>query len=476
MKRLVIFLRSVIPADPYQLVLLFGVVFLFVSPRLPWWPSEILEPSDLFSSALPDGNNRLESGRFIAAWLYPITFAGLAGYFACFWPGKTPVRRVLWAVCFPTTLSLVLILYKYFRLTPTTLSIFELHSSRIVFKWIQLNAWKLSPGFYFCAVGLLLVLVYTIRLAIGVSSLPVSMPKEDSQGGEDADSWPQVRLLVFVLVGPILFISSLLSFLLFGLPYISSLTITPTFLSVFARLAPVLDAALLVGIAVCILGKQGRHAARTSLHLPEPRNALLGLILAITVSGLIPCVNYLVDRAHWAAHDFGRFAPPQFSTYFDLTKAWQPWLLLMAFGALAEEIVFRGLLLPNFLGRYRLHRGIFLIGVVWTAIHLRSDSYSGLSVSGVLLHLANRVFLCMALNFVFAWMTLRWNSIIPAAVAHGTWNILVSMQSDNRELWHRELSFALWAILAYALFRFWPIIREETVSRSHSQANPEPVS
>jgi len=107
----------------------------------------------------------------------------------------------------------------------------------------------------------------------------------------------------------------------------------------------------------------------------------------------------------------------------------------MVFGAFAEEIVFRGLLLPNFLRRFGLHRGIFLTGIAWAAVHFRSDSYSGLSVDGVLIHLANRVFLCLALNYVFAWMTLRWSSIIPAAIAHSTWNILVSMQQNTSELW-----------------------------------------
>jgi len=322
----------------------------------------------------------------------------------------------------------------------------------------------------------MLILLYTMRLGMGVSSLPLSLPKEHSQGDEDPDSWPQVHLLVFVLVGPYFLIAGLLGVLLFGLPYAAMRTISPSFMAVFGRLAPALDAALLIGTSLCILGKQGRQAARSSLRLPEPRYVSIGLILAFAVSGLIPCVHYLVDRAHWAAHDFGKFVPPQFSSYFDLTNAWQPWLLLMAFGAFAEEIVFRGLLLPNFLGRYGLHRGIFLTGIVWAAIHFRSDTYSGLSVGGVLLHLANRVFLCLALNFVFAWMTLRWNSIIPAAIAHSTWNILVSMQPDTRELWDWELPFVLWAILAYVLFRFWPIIGEETASMARSRASPEPVS
>ncbi|HKV62489.1 MAG TPA: CPBP family intramembrane glutamic endopeptidase [Candidatus Acidoferrum sp.] len=246
-------------------------------------------------------------------------------------------------------------------------------------------------------------------------------------------------------------------------------------MAAFARLASVLDAVLLVGTTAYILGKPGRDSVQASLQLPEPRYALFGLMLAFTVSCLIPGAQYLVDRAHWAAQGFGKFAPPQFSSYFDLANAWQPWLLLMAFGAFAEEIVFRGLLLPKFFGRYGLHRGIFLTGIVWAAIHFRSDSYRGLSVGGVLLHLANRIFLCLALNLVFAWMTLRWNSIIPAAVAHTTSNILVSILPNTSGLWIWECKFALWAIVAYVLFRFWPLQAENIQEVAVAEPAHEPV-
>ena len=476
MKRFGIFLRSVVPADPYQLVFLVAVVFLFVSPRLAWWPSKILESSGAISSTLGGVDRQHGFVQLMAVWLWPIIFAGLAGYFVCLWPGKTPVRRIVWAVCFPTVFSLVFILYGYFQLTRSASSVFELHSSHVVLKWVQLNAWGLPTGFYFCSSGCMLILAYMLCFALGLTSLPLSWPNELVPSDRNADSWRRVRQLVFVLVGPYFMIASLLGILLIGLVYTAERTISPSLMDLFGRLAPVLEAALLVGIAVYILGKHARDDARTSLKLPEPRYALLGLVLAFTVSGLISCAEYLVDRAHWAAHDFGKFAPPQLSSYFDITSGWQPWLLLMAFGAFAEEIVFRGLLLPKFLSRYGLYRGIFLTGIVWAAIHFRSDTYSGLSVGGVLVHLANRVLLCLALNFVFAWMTLRWSSVIPAAITHTTWNILVTVQPDSDQSWDKALAFVLWTILAYVLFRFWPTFGEETSEGIRSEANPEPAS
>jgi membrane protease YdiL (CAAX protease family) len=261
----------------------------------------------------------------------------------------------------------------------------------------------------------------------------------------------------------------LLGFLLSGL----LLALSPTSMAVFLRFAPALDAALIVGISLYILGKQGRVGARISLQLPEPRYVLIAALLPVVISAVPPTGKYLFDRMHWAAQDFGKSVAPQFSSYFDFTSAWQPWLLLLVFGAFAEEFVFRGLLLRGFIGRYGFHRGIFLTGIAWAAIHFQSDSYSGLSVSGVLIHLINRVFLCLALNYVFAWMTLRWKSIVPATIAHTTWNILAAMQLDSSGPWDWELRFALLATLACVLFRFCPVTAQEMSQGAQREASSE---
>jgi len=63
-------------------------------------------------------------------------------------------------------------------------------------------------------------------------------------------------------------------------------------------------------------------------------------------------------------------------------------------------MIFRWMLLPNFLDRYGLHRGIVLTGLSWAAMHFHSDSCGGLSVGGVLLHLTDRILLCLVLNYI----------------------------------------------------------------------------
>jgi hypothetical protein len=73
LKRLVGFLRSVIPADPFQLLFLAGIVCLVVAHGLRWRPDEIGhlsgQPAALYFRQVQ------------IFFVLPIMFAGAAGYF-----------------------------------------------------------------------------------------------------------------------------------------------------------------------------------------------------------------------------------------------------------------------------------------------------------------------------------------------------------------------------------------------------------
>ncbi len=214
---------------------------------------------------------------------------------------------------------------------------------------------------------------------------------------------------------------------------------------------------------------------RPLLQVPKLIDLPIALLPAVAASCTVPAVQYVIDRVHWATHFYGRALPPQVSRYFNPSSVWQPLLLLMVFAAFAEEFIFRGLFLPRFIDRYGFHRGMFLTGIAWAAIHFRSDTYSGLSPGGVLVHLANRIFLCLVLNCIFSWLTLRSGSIIPAAIAHTVWNLWTEVLSHLDDRWEVEFRFVLAAVIAYILFRFWPIsVERETESVSPDTA-PEPA-
>ena len=125
-----------------------------------------------------------------------------------------------------------------------------------------------------------------------------------------------------------------------------------------------------------------------------------------------------------------------------------------------RRVVFRGALLPALLRRYGFHRGIFFTGLVWAAIHFRADSYSGLSVAGVFYHLLYRILVCLVWNYVFSWMALRWKSVLPSTATHGVSNMLAYSGIGSDFAGSAEVHLALWALLAWVLFRYRPLRQE----------------
>jgi membrane protease YdiL (CAAX protease family) len=473
MKRLGQFLRSVVPSDPWQLVFLAGVVLLFVSPRLSWHASAQI----LAEKAYPLGLNSdalVRNLRLLVAFLYPVTFAGLVAYFTCFYPGPKPVRRVLWFVFLPTVVSLTLIFSILYRISRPPTSVFGPPAFLpLTFQWLRTNIWDFPAGLYFCVFPLLLILTFVVRLQFGKSSLPLVLPLSSISSVENNDSWSRIRFLILILVGPLFLVRGLVDLPL-GLPLILSNPSVPyLYLNVVRIIDAPLGAAVLIGIALWIFGQDGKSAVRSSLRLPEPRYAFFAFLLPIGLSGLLAAPDYLIARTNWAIYAFHQTFAPEFGSYLDLSRVWDPWLLLLTFGAFAEELVFRGLLLEKLMSRYSFHRGIFLTGIVWAAYHFRSDSYPGLSVGGVFFHLAHRILICLAMNYVLAWMTLRWKSIIPAGIAHTVSNILVVAGINYQTPWSGELRILEWAVVAFLLFHYWPLAQTEPAEAISSTAHVE---
>lgn len=456
MKRAVEFLRSVIPADPFQLLFLAGIVCLIVAHGSRWWP---------------------DLGALNALGVFPIIFAGASGYFVCFWPGNHPVRRVLGLIFVPTMagLGLTFVFLAYFLMPARSVleSAGNVITSRI--HWAQTFLWKLPQGFQFSLIGLLLIGIFTSRLAFGIATLPLSLPGRHASQPEDLGSCQQLQLLIWFLVSLAFLPSALLGLLTIGVP----LTLTsrlPSFLQSdwFSRLSPITEAAVVFGVALCIMGRDGRESIRGSIRLPGLGSSLLAAAFPISIDIFISSGQYVLDRAHWAARDFDQLGSPQFGSYFNVPDLW---LLLLIFAAFFEEVIFRGLLQTRFIHRYGLYRGIFLVGVVWAAFHFFSDfSFSRFTDQEVLSRLGLRMFVCLALSFVLAWLTLRSQSVVPAAVSHALYNVLVFSPIGPTFVGKNVLRVALWTVLAYVLFRCWPVPSEANLGSVTTPAGPAPAA
>lgn len=445
MKRVLEFVRSVIPADPFQLLFLAGVVCLVVAHGLRWQPAQLPSAGPFASS--------FELWLQYGAWIfvYFIIFSGMAGYFVCFWPGKHPIRRVISLVCVPALLGCALMFARILYLSAARTSVLD--STR--FRWAEANLWKLPEGFQITLLGLLLVGTFISRMAFAIASLPIVMPNPHVSQ-ENSDAWRRLQFLVFALVGPLFLVGVLFVLVSIGIPFAISAR-PPVYIQNiwFARLTPVLETVAACALGLYLMGQENRQIVRDSIRLPDRMSVLLSLIFPVGAAVLISAGHFVVDREAWVAHGIGKGPPPEFGSYFDIPD---PSFLLLFFAASFEEIIFRGVLQRRFIERYGMHRGIFFVGVVWAAFHFFSDfSFSGEAVLVVLSHLGMRLFMCVTLSFVLGWLTLRSGSVLPAAVAHTLYNVVVFSGFGPPFLGKSIVQVALWAGGAYAVFHFWPV-------------------
>jgi len=326
--------------------------------------------------------------------------------------------------------------------------------------------WRLPQALQFSLIGLLLIGIFTSRVALGLATLPLTLPETHGLPSEDPGSWRRLQMLLWFLVGSRFFFSLLLGSAALGV----SLLINSRSLSYvqnpwFGSIASVVEAGAIFCIALGIMGPGARQTVWSKIRLPGLRWSFFALAFPVCIDLLISTGQYSVARAHWAAHDFGRFGPPQFGSYFVIPDIG---LFLLFFPAFFEEVIFRGLLQTRFIHRYGLYRGIFLVGIVWAAFHFFSDSsFSHFTDLEVLATLGFRVFMCLALGFVLGWLTLRSGSVVPAAIAHTVYNILVFSAFGISFSGKNTLRIALWGVLAYALFRCWNVpeeLKTETIS------------
>jgi len=432
-------------------------VCLIVAPHLRWSPEQLVSPQRYqFLSWQAYDQIRIEWFRFLGVAVYPIIFAAMAGFLACFWPGSRPARRILNTVLFPAVFGLILICGRFFYLNKQRGSLLESGADvfyRNAISFVAIS-WRLGLGFHYSLLGIILIAVFTWRLHFGNSSLPLSLAKANHSITDVPEPWPRMDFLIWVLVGPLFMLRATVA-LTVMIPYLISSHLPAYYQSDwFPRISSILEAAILLGFALCTVGRDGRRKSWYSVRMPGTRIFFVGLAVPIGIATSISIGHFLFDHIQWTARDFANYSGLQIGSYFNLPD---PWLLLLFFAALSEEVIFRGLLQPRFIKRYGLYRGIFLVGVVWAAFHFFSDPHTGESDLGVLMNLASRIFICLALGYVLGWLTLRSGSVLPAVFAHTFYNVMVFSGFGPAFYGEGVVRVGLWAVLAYVLFHYWPV-------------------
>jgi membrane protease YdiL (CAAX protease family) len=180
----------------------------------------------------------------------------------------------------------------------------------------------------------------------------------------------------------------------------------------------------------------------------------IAALIPIAIASVLPLGLYFLEMNRWAVNGFGQYGSPKLSDYLGIPSAAWLWLLLPAF---VEEIAWRGYLQPRLIRKYGLVRGIFFVGIVWGAFHFAFDFPSSLTAAGVLIHIFQRLAEMVALSYVLGWLTIRSGSILPAAVAHGVFNVTVSSEFSKGPIHIPTLIvIPAWVLLGYILFRYFP--------------------
>jgi membrane protease YdiL (CAAX protease family) len=468
--KLLKFVRSVLAADLMQLIFLAGLVCLVVAPHLRWWPV------DLESVTFLDKETQAAWEHFLFFAQLPIILAYAGGIFACLWPGRHPLRRVIFFVLLPALAGISVISGRFLTLHLQH-SVFQDYNTDVLSRFVtdRLTLWSLGPGFQISVCGIALILFYLSRMAFNIATLPLSVPHA-AEIIDDITPWSRTCLLIWLSVIPSkVFIYFAVRGVTLGIESLASHAVVRAMSSPEYVVAALITGLAPVAISILIFGATGWRITGRALRWCQPGYLALALLFPFANNAALSAGQYIYDYIYWGAHEYGRIPPPFVGSYFE----WQPhivWLLVSYFlPALIEEIIFRALLQPRLVNRYGILRGLFFVNIVWAAFHFSSDFNPSYTNAGVLLGLAGRMVFCLALGFVLGWLTLRSKSIWPSTICHFTHNALISAPLGYLFAGRSMLQTALWAILACILFRYWPVRAEEVARELPPQmAVPSP--
>jgi membrane protease YdiL (CAAX protease family) len=463
-KRFAQLARSVIPSDPFQLFFLAGSILLFICMQLRCFP---------ISKDYVPGVNIFLGGSYgdqmavaYQSWLlfsvlarFPIVLAGAAGLFICFWPGPRPVRRILLFVCLPAFAGIAALFVRFLQLFKGSSLPFAsvLQKGSLDEAWIIKALWSIGPALHMSVLGILLVLIFLSRLSFGIAALPLSLVNGKEAKPDEDGAWKRIKIFIWISIVGISVVGAIAFFLVQAAYWVVLHFVSHRSLPANAPLDAAVATALFGGIAAWAVGASRWKELRQFTQVPPIQFGMLGTFVPIAVYLVPNFLFYLYDRVHWAAFEFTRFSTPIFSSYFHMPEAYY---LLHLPAAAFEEAIWRGYLQPRFVHRFGLLRGIFLLGLVWSAFHFFGDFQKTTYDYEVVLRLIMRVASCVAMGYVFGWLTLRSGSIWPAALSHGLQNVLALSNSHWLDapdpMVARLIVIICWGVLAFVLFRFWP--------------------
>ena len=329
---------------------------------------------------------------------------------------------------------------------------------------------NLSVGFQFASVGFVLISVFFVLYSWGRASLPIHLSAQSiSDASIPEDENRRTMFFVWMMIAMV-FLPWVLEA---ALAYLGD-WIFPHFTWPHAAwtswLPFVLHHFLLFVLVVLAGGKCLRKTIPAMFRIPRAKYLAIAISVPAAIAYVGPVASYLRARILWTIHGWGKYDPPSPSGFLGVPSISSVWYFIPA---LVEEIAWRGYSQPRFIRRYGFVRGIFLVGVVWGAFHYFWDFNSYITARDVGIGLVARLAGTISFSYVLAWLTIRSESILPAAVSHAIYNSFITSRPvpSHTPLW---LMFLLWVATGSALFHFFPPRFPATDAQSDIPPAPEP--
>jgi membrane protease YdiL (CAAX protease family) len=450
------FVRSVMPAEPAHWLLLLGAMCLFICQHLRWWPEQHWTPSWVSLAT-------------VLAFAFVLASAG--AYYAALVPstrsGRLLTISILTALATFATIAGIAAFFFSDVLGLSNRPSLIIDGGSDYGSAILHVIPRLGLGAGFALAGIFLMLVFLRLFKTDRANLPIRLGRNQT----DDLSLDDIRIRGFawkmICLAPLAMISSgPLIFLVVAIwPHVSR---NPNLSLLTESVASAAGIFLLVAFA---LGKDREETFAAAVKVPAAKYIGFAVFVPAVLACIWPAALFLYDRILWAERDLGRYMQPGIENRFAMPAAMTLILILPAF---VEEIAWRGFLQPPMIRNFGLARGIFLVGVVWGAFHFFVDYNAHMTLTIVLLTLLRRFSETIALSYVLGWLTLRSKSIIPAALAHGVFNIFIfSQPATHLQIW---VLIAFWAAAGYLLFRlFPPAITQESREENIPAPPPEAV-
>lgn len=415
---------------------------------------------------------------------YVAIFAAHLAFFASvvLWclPVRNAARKFAVWVFLPAGLAVLYFLFLVLigrNQTPSVLA----PSSQIIGEQLRVFPQRLAHlgiGFYVTLLGAAALALCVWAFSVGKVNLPLRFRGQMPDLGAEPNSGLGRRVFIVLALGTAF--SALVLSVAEGIVETSFPAFKLVWIGSWPRNFPILEwapallAATVTAIcAVVILTDGGQVRPSRKWSKPLVRQLAFAFLLALLIVYLPRIVLNMFEGTPFFVIEYGSGVPV---TVLGLDVP-QPffWLLLVYPIALLEEIVVRGRLQAYLTRRFGLKRAIFLVALLWWMLPL---SYGIGPVAGPRLAVPGFrallfILVCAVYSVPLGWLYARTNSVLPAAVMHGT--ILFFHKGSNFSIYYEHRAL-YWVELALLLSTGWLLFKRyppNEIART-SPSKPQP--